>query len=94
MPTRTVATIIVDPHMLVREGLTSLISSYSYRVLGSYNSAKQIQNSALAEEADKLAIQTDDRLLVIPWASVQHIEFSPPPATTPFGTIHKARIVE
>jgi hypothetical protein len=45
-------------------------------------------------EADKLAIQTEDRLLVIPWASVQHIEFSPPPATTPFGTIQKARLIE
>jgi len=66
MPTRTVATIIVDPHMLVREGLTSLISSYSYRVLGSYNTAKQIQDLVLAEEADKLAIlgaQTTERAI-------------------------------
>jgi hypothetical protein len=45
-------------------------------------------------EADKLAIQTDDKLIMIPWAGVQHIEFSPPPATTPFGTIQKARVVE
>jgi hypothetical protein len=45
-------------------------------------------------DADKLAIQTDDRLLLIPWSSVQHIDFSPPPATTPFGTIQKARVVE
>jgi hypothetical protein len=45
-------------------------------------------------EADKLAIQTEDRLLVIPWGSVQHIEFSPPPPTAPFGTIQKARIVQ
>jgi hypothetical protein len=44
-------------------------------------------------EADKVAIKTDDKLILIPWASVQHIEFSPPPATTPFGTIHKARVV-
>jgi hypothetical protein len=45
-------------------------------------------------EADKIAIQTEDKLIMIPWVSVQHIEFSPPPATTPFGTIQKARVVE
>ena len=45
-------------------------------------------------EADKLAVQTEDRLIVIPWASVQHLELNPPPATTPFGTILKARIIE
>jgi hypothetical protein len=45
-------------------------------------------------ESDKVAIQTDDKLIMIPWASIQHIEFSPPPATTPFGTIQKARVVQ
>ena len=45
-------------------------------------------------EADKLAIQTEDRLLMIPWASVQHLEISPPPAATPFGTIQNARWIE
>lgn len=45
-------------------------------------------------EADKLAIQTEDRLLFIPWASIEHLELTPPPATTPFGTIQKARILE
>ena len=45
-------------------------------------------------EADKVAIQTDDKLIMIPWASIQHIELSPPPPTTPFGTIQKARVVE
>jgi hypothetical protein len=44
-------------------------------------------------EADKLAIQTENELLVVPWASVQYIELSPPPAATPFGTIQKARLV-
>jgi len=66
MPTRAVATIIVDPHMLVREGLTSVISTYSYHVLGRYDSAKQIRNLALAEDADKLAIvgaQTTERAI-------------------------------
>ena len=45
-------------------------------------------------ESDKLAIQNEDRRLVIPWTSVQHIEFSPPPSVMPFGTIQKARLVE
>ena len=43
---------------------------------------------------DKLAIQTEDRLLIIPWSSVQHAELSPAPAATPFGTIQKARVIE
>jgi hypothetical protein len=44
-------------------------------------------------EADKIAIQTEDKLIMIPWASVQHIELRPPPPTTPFGTIQKARVL-
>jgi hypothetical protein len=45
-------------------------------------------------EGDKLAIQTEDRLIIIPWASIKHVELSPAPAATPFGTIQKARVVE
>lgn len=56
MPLRNISTIIVDPHMLVREGLTSLIANYSYRVVGSYNSAEDIQETAFANEGEKLVI--------------------------------------
>jgi hypothetical protein len=43
--------------------------------------------------ADKLAIQAEDRLIMIPWSSVKCLELMPPPITTPFGTIQKARLV-
>lgn len=45
-------------------------------------------------ESDKLTIEADGRLVVIPWASVQHLEVTPVPAALPFGAIKGARIVE
>ncbi len=44
-------------------------------------------------DADKLAIHTDDRLLIIPWPSIKYLELIPPPITVPFGTVQKARLV-
>jgi hypothetical protein len=46
-------------------------------------------------EADKLAIEAEGRLMVIPWASVQQLEFSPvpPSASLPFGVIKNAKVV-
>lgn len=64
----------------------------------------QIKNSSAAAlegmkkimAADKLVIEADGRLLVIPWASVQQLEFSPvPPSTSlPFGVIKNAKVVQ
>jgi hypothetical protein len=62
----------------------------------------QIKNSmgALVEvskrilEADKLVIQTDQRLIIVPWSSVKYIEASAiPAAALPLGVIKGARIV-
>lgn len=61
----------------------------------------QIKNSlgALVEslkkvlETDKLVIEAEGRLVVIPWSSVQYVESSAVPASAlPFGTIKGARI--
>ena len=48
-----------------------------------------------AIETDKLVIEADGKLLMIPWASVKCVEVSPapPPESMPFGTIRNARIV-
>ena len=63
----------------------------------------QIKNStgALVEaakrilESDKLTIQTEDQLIIIPWSSVKFVEgASVPAAALPFGVIKGARIVE
>lgn len=62
----------------------------------------QIKNSpgALMEgakrllEADKLVIQTEQQLIIIPWSSVKFIEAaSVPAAALPFGVIKGARIL-
>ena len=62
----------------------------------------QIKNStgALVEvskrilEADKLIIQTDQQVIIIPWSSVQYIEATAlPAAALPIGVIKGARIV-
>ena len=62
---------------------------------------QQIKNSmgALMEamkrilESDKLCIEAEGRLVVIPWASVQHLEVTPVPSSLPFGAIKGAKIV-
>ena len=62
----------------------------------------QIKNSlgALVEslkkvlETDKLVIEAEGRLIVIPWASVKYVETSAVPSSAlPFGTIKGARIL-
>lgn len=62
----------------------------------------QIRNSGAAVlegmkkmmEGDKIAIEAEGRLIVIPWSSVQQIEVTPVPASLPFGAIKNARVVE
>lgn len=45
-------------------------------------------------ETDKLAIEAEGRLIVIPWASLKQLEVSPLPPSLPFGVIKGARIIE
>jgi len=62
----------------------------------------QIKNSTAAVlesmkkvmEGDKLVIEAEGRLLVIPWASVKLVEVTPVPPALPFGTIKGARVAE
>jgi hypothetical protein len=62
----------------------------------------QIRNSAAAVlealkkmmDSDKLVIEAEGRLIVIPWASVKHLEVQPAPTTLPFGAIKNAKVVE
>lgn len=61
---------------------------------------QQVKNStaALLESmktvlgSDKLTIEAEGKLVVIPWSSVRHAELSPVPAALPFGAIKGARI--
>jgi hypothetical protein len=62
----------------------------------------QIRNSPTAVlealkkmmEADKLAIEAEGRLIVIPWSSVKQLEVSPVPPSLPFGVIKNAKVVQ
>jgi hypothetical protein len=63
----------------------------------------QIKNStgALMEavkrilEADKLTIQTDQQVVIIPWSSVKYLEASAQiGAALPFGAIKGAKIIQ
>jgi hypothetical protein len=61
----------------------------------------QIKNSTAAVmegikkimETDKLVIEAEGRLLVIPWTSVKQLEVTPVPPAMPFGAIKGAKIV-
>ncbi len=45
-------------------------------------------------ESDKLVIQTEEQVIVVPWCSLKYLESaSVPPAVLPFGAIKGARIV-
>jgi hypothetical protein len=54
--------------------------------------AAVLEGMKRAMESDKLVIEAEGRLVVIPWASIKHIELTPLPPAVPFGAIKGARI--
>jgi len=60
----------------------------------------QIKNSTAAVlelvkkalEADKLILEVEGKLVIIPWSSIKQVEITPAPAAVPFGVIKGARI--
>jgi hypothetical protein len=44
-------------------------------------------------ESDKLTIEADGRLLVIPWNSVKYLELNPVPSSLPFEVIKGASVL-
>ena len=63
---RRTATIIIEPHLLVREALESLIENYRYRVVRSVGSTADIRNPPKMGDGLKLVIlgaqSTDDAI--------------------------------
>src|SRR6476659_6043325 len=61
---RRTTTIIVEPRLLVREALESLIKNYHYRVVCSVGSTVEISNPTMVRDGPKLVIlgadSTDD----------------------------------
>lgn len=52
----TVATIIIEPRLLVREALESLMESHSYHFVCGASSAADIENSSIVAEGPKLVV--------------------------------------
>ena len=53
---KRVATLIIEPRSLVREGLVSLMASHSYHVIGGVGSTADIDSSLLVDDAPRLVI--------------------------------------
>jgi two-component system, NarL family, nitrate/nitrite response regulator NarL len=51
-----VATIVIEPRLLVREALVSLMASHSYQVVGGVASTADIEDSLLVADAPRLVI--------------------------------------
>ena len=47
-----------------------------------------------AMESDKLSIETEGKLVIMPWSSIQHLEMTPAPTAVPFGVIKGAHITQ
>ena len=70
---------------------TKMEVSYPTQIKSS--SAAVLEGVKRAMESDKLVLEAEGRLIVIPWASVKHVEVSPVPAALPFGVIKGAKIL-
>jgi sporulation protein YlmC with PRC-barrel domain len=54
--------------------------------------AAVLESMKKALESDKLVIEAEGKLVIIPWTSIKHIEVTPAPPAVPFGSIKGARI--
>src|SRR4051794_6787947 len=53
---RLIATIVIGPRSLIRDGLVSLLASHSYQVVGGYASTADVEKSSLTLDAPRLLI--------------------------------------
>ena len=53
---KRIATLIIEPRSLVRQGLVSLMASHSYHVIGGVGSAADIDSSLLVADVPRLVI--------------------------------------
>ncbi len=56
--------------------------------------AAVLESMKKAMEADKLVIEAEGKLVIIPWCSIKHVELTPVPPAVPFGSIKGARITQ
>ena len=56
------------------------------------STAAVLESIKKALESDKLVIEAEGKLVIIPWYSIKHVELTPIPSAVPFGSIKGARI--
>jgi len=83
-----------DKHLIIHfNNGTSMEMSIPTQIKNSMGALVELSKRVL--EADKLIIQTEQQLMIVPWSSIQYLEASAlPAAALPIGVIKGARIVE
>jgi hypothetical protein len=56
------------------------------------STATVLEGMKRALESDKLVIEAEGKLVIMPWSSIKHVELTPMPSAVPFGSIKGARI--
>lgn len=56
------------------------------------STAAVLESMKKALDSDKLVIEAEGKLFIIPWSSIRHLEVTPMPPAIPFGSIKGARI--
>ncbi|SRR6266404_803435 len=83
-----------DKHLIIHfNNGTKMEVSVPTQVKNSMGALVELSKRVL--EADKLIIQTERQLIIVPWSSVTYLEASAlPAAALPLGVIKGARILE
>ena len=69
---------------------TKMDMTFAARLKNSTTAVLEAVKKAL--ESDKLVIEAEGKLFVIPWSNIKQVELTPAPAAVPFGAIQGARI--
>jgi hypothetical protein len=67
-----------------------LIVTFPPKLKGSTAAVMEAMKKVM--ETDKLVIEAEGKLVIIPWSSMKQLELTPTPAALPFGAIQGARI--
>jgi hypothetical protein len=83
-----------DKHLIIHfNNGTKMEVSFPTQIKNSTGALVEISKRLL--DADKLVIQAEDRVLIIPWSSIKHLDVSGvPSAALPIESVKGARIVE
>ena len=82
----------LDRHAIIQfiDG-TKLTLEFPKQISGSSTALLESLKKSL--ESERLVIEADGRLMIIPWSNVRWVEVVPAPESLPFGAIRHARIV-